>query len=130
MSEILMNVLLFVGASFLLLASIGIIRMPDLYSRLQAAAKASTLGAGCVVIALALHFSDFEISIRALLVVGFLFLTTPVAAHVIARAAYFIGVPMWENTLMDELRGHYDPKTHRLECPDEVMQMGDGEGDS
>lgn len=130
MSEILITVLLLVGASFLLLASVGIIRMPDLYSRLQAAAKASTLGAGCVVIALALHFSNFEISIRALLVVGFLFLTAPVAAHVIARAAYFIGVPMWENTLIDELHGHYDLETHRLECPDDVIQAGGGDGNS
>lgn len=121
MSEALVMALLLVGAVFLLLGSIGIIRMPDLYTRLQAAAKASTLGAGCVVVALAIYFNDIGISVRALLVVAFLFLTAPVAAHVIARAAYFIGVPLWEKTLFDELRGHYDAKTHELECPDDVI---------
>lgn len=119
-SELVMAALLLAGSTFLLLAAVGIIRMPDLYSRLQAAAKASSLGVGLVVVALAVHFSDTDIIVRSLLVVAFLFLTTPVAAHVIGRAAYFIGVPMWEGTLFDELRGHYDAKTHALECPDDL----------
>jgi multicomponent Na+:H+ antiporter subunit G len=115
MTEYLMSALLLIGAVFLLLAAVGIIRMPDLYTRLQAAAKASTLGVGSVVLALAVHFTDTAITVRALLVVAFLFLTTPVAAHVIGRAAYIIGVPLWEKTLFDELRGHYDDKAHELE---------------
>jgi len=73
-----------------------------------------------VVLALAVHFSDTAIIVRALLVLAFLFLTTPVAAHVIGRAAYFIGVPLWEKTMFDELRGHYNAKTHALEHPDDL----------
>jgi multicomponent Na+:H+ antiporter subunit G len=45
---------------------------------------------------------------------SFVFLTAPVAAHMIARAAYFVGVSLWEGTMIDELRGHYDRRTHRL----------------
>ena len=81
MSEVAIALLLLIGSAFLLLAAIGIIRMPDLYSRIQAAAKAATLGAGCIVIALAIHFSDFGITVRAFLIVAFLFLTAPVAGH-------------------------------------------------
>jgi multicomponent Na+:H+ antiporter subunit G len=44
----------------------------------------------------------------------FFLLTAPVAAHMIGRAAYFVGVPLWSGTITDELRGHYDMKTHRL----------------
>lgn len=115
MSEWILTALMITGAAFLLLASIGIIRMPDLYSRIQAATKAATLGVGCIILAMAIHFVDLGITVRALLVIAFLFMTQPVAAHVIGRAAYFVGVPLWENTIMDELRGKYDASTHELE---------------
>ena len=51
--------------------------------------------------------------------ITFVFLTAPVAAHMIARASYFVGVPLWEGTIIDELRGHYDRRTHRLARPDD-----------
>jgi multicomponent Na+:H+ antiporter subunit G len=117
MSDWVMTALMITGGAFLLLAAIGIIRMPDLYSRIQAATKAATLGVGCIILALAIHFVDLGITVRALLVIAFLFLTQPVAAHMIGRAAYFVGVPLWENTIMDELRGRYDASTHALESP-------------
>jgi multicomponent Na+:H+ antiporter subunit G len=122
MSDIIRDVLLLIGASFLLVAGIGIVRMPDLYSRIQAATKASTLGIGCIILALAVHFDNFGVTIRALLVVAFFFLTAPVAAHVITRAAYFVGVPLWEKTIIDELRGHYHTDTHTLDSPDEMAR--------
>jgi multicomponent Na+:H+ antiporter subunit G len=117
MSEWIKTLLMITGGAFLLLAAVGIIRMPDLYSRIQAATKAATLGVGCIILALAIHFVDLGITVRALLVIAFLFLTQPVAAHMIGRAAYFVGVPLWENTIMDELRGRYDASTHSLESP-------------
>jgi multicomponent Na+:H+ antiporter subunit G len=117
MNEWIMSGLMITGGAFLFLAAIGILRMPDLYSRIQAATKAATLGVGCIIIALAFHFTDLGITVRALLVVAFLYLTQPVAAHMIGRAAYFVGVPLWENTIMDELRGRYDASTHALQSP-------------
>jgi len=114
MSEVMTLVLLFIGATFLLLAAVGVVRMPDVFSRMQAATKAATLGAACMLSAVAVYYDDFGVTIRALLVVAFFLLTAPVAAHVIARAAYFIGVPLWEGTVVDELRGRYDPHTHDL----------------
>lgn len=114
MVEWAVAVLLILGASFLLLAAVGIARMPDLFSRMQTAAKAATLGAGCIVLAAALHFGDSGVTVRVLLVTAFLFLTAPIAAHVIARAAYFVGVPLWEGAIVDELRGRYNQATHEL----------------
>lgn len=95
--------LLGAGALFLLLAAVGVVRMPDLYTRMHAATKATTLGAGCTLLAVAVYFDDFGVTVRALLVVAFIFLTAPVAAHMIGRAAYRIGVPFWHGTKLDEM---------------------------
>lgn len=105
----------FLGSLFMLLAAVGIVRMPDLFGRLQAATKAATLGIGLVLTAVAVHFWDLGVTTRAAATVAFVFLTGPVGAHMIARAAYFVAVPLWEGTLTDELRGHYDRRTHQLE---------------
>lgn len=112
MSEYVSAVLLVVGASFMLLAGLGVLRLPDLYMRLQAATKASTLGAGCLLLGVAVHFQDLGVTTRAVLVVAFFFLTAPVGAHVIARAAYAVGVPLWEGTITDERR-HRRPAPER-----------------
>ena len=104
MSEQVSAVLLVVGAFFMLLAGLGVLRLPDLFMRLQAATKASTLGVGCMLLAAAIHFQDLAVTTRAVLVIAFFFLTAPVGAHMIARAAYAVGVPLWEGTITDELR--------------------------
>jgi multicomponent Na+:H+ antiporter subunit G len=104
MSERISAVLLVVGASFMLLAGLGVLRLPDLFMRLQAATKASTLGVGCLLLGVAVHFQDLAVTARAVLVIAFFFLTAPVGAHVTARAAYAVGVPLWKGTITDELR--------------------------
>lgn len=104
MSSIVTAALLVLGSGFMLLAGIGVLRLPDLFMRMQAATKAATLGVGCMLLAVAVHFSDLAVTTRVVLVIAFVFLTAPVAAHVIARAAYSVGVPLWEGTFCDELR--------------------------
>lgn len=96
--------LLVFGALWMLIAALGVLRMPDLFSRMQASSKASTLGIGAVMLAVAIHFADLEAGARALLIIAFFLLTAPVAAHMIARAAYLAGVPLWEGTERDELK--------------------------
>lgn len=102
MSERVIAALLVVGAFFMLVAGLGVLRLPDLFMRLQASTKASTLGVGCLLLGLALHFQDLTVTTRAALIIGFFFITAPVGAHVIARAAYAVGVPLWEGTITDE----------------------------
>ena len=79
------------GAMFGLLAAIGIVRLPDLYTRLHAASKAGVVGTGLILIAVALISTDEAVVLRATLGVIFLLLSTPVAAHLLARAAYKAG---------------------------------------
>ncbi|HMO85470.1 MAG TPA: monovalent cation/H(+) antiporter subunit G [Lacipirellulaceae bacterium] len=104
MSEIGASVLLVVGGVFMMLAGVGVVRMPDLFMRMQAATKAATLGAACMLLGVAFHFEDLSVASRAIMVAAFLMLTAPVAAHVIARASYSVGVPLWEGTVVDALR--------------------------
>jgi multicomponent Na+:H+ antiporter subunit G len=115
MNEVISTVLLLVGAAFLLLAAIGVLRMPDVFMRMSAATKAATLGAGCMLLAVAVHFPSIGVTTRALATIVFFLLTAPVAAHMIGRAAYFVGVPLWQGTIRDELRGRYDLVTHELD---------------
>jgi len=114
--EVVTALVLLVGAAFGLVASIGLLRMPDLPMRLHATSKAGTLGAGLVLAGVALFHADAGVTARAFVTVAFLILTGPVAAHVIARAAYFSGwVSLWEGTRVDELQGRYDLEEHELD---------------
>jgi multicomponent Na+:H+ antiporter subunit G len=115
MRDIAIAGLMLMGTFFMFLAGIGILRMPDLFLRMSATAKAGTLGAGLVVLGAALSFNDFGIFTRALAIIVFLLLTAPVAAHLIGRAAYFDGVPLWSGTIQDDLHGHYRASNHALE---------------
>lgn len=112
--QVLSGVLMVIGTLVMLMAGIGIVRLPDVLTRASATSKAATLGAGCLLLAVAVFFDDLSITTRALTTIAFIFLTAPVAAHMIGRAAYFIGVPLFRNTIIDELRGRYDLQTHDL----------------
>jgi multicomponent Na+:H+ antiporter subunit G len=91
------------GIAFMVVAGIGLLRMPDLLTRMHASSKAGTLGAALVLLAVAVHFADAAITVRTLVVCVFLLLTAPIASHVIARAAYRAGIPMAPETVVDEL---------------------------
>lgn len=90
--------LVVLGAMFSCLAALGILRFPDVYTRLHAASKAGLLGLGLVFLAVALASADPWIALRAILGAGFLVLTTPLAAHLLANAALKSGVPPVSNT--------------------------------
>ncbi len=115
--ELLTFILVGGGSLFVLLASIGLLRMPDLFTRMHPSSKAATLGTVLILIGIAVHFGDGAIAVRAVLICLFLFLTAPVASHMIARAGFLSGVPLAEETAIDELSGRYDLETHCLSCP-------------
>ena len=114
MTDIVGEGLVLVGALFMLLAALGVVRLPDLLTRMHATTKAATLGVSLVMLAVALHFAQVAVVARAFAVILFIMMTAPVAAHVIGRAGYFVGTRLWEGTLKDELKPHYDPLTHEL----------------
>lgn len=80
------SLILVLGACFSLVAAIGVWRLPDLYTRMHAASKAGAVGGGLVLLAAALMCFDVGISLRAMVGIVFLLITTPVGAHMLARA--------------------------------------------
>lgn len=102
------------GSLAVLVAAVGLLRMPDLYTRMQATSKAATLGAILVLIGTAVAFGSTAITVKSLIVVVFLALTVPVASHMLARAGYVAGVRMRDPNAIDELDGRYEVSTHRL----------------
>jgi multicomponent Na+:H+ antiporter subunit G len=102
MTDIVTAIAWLAGSAFALLAAVGVLRMPDVFTRMQASTKASTLGLGCLLIGAALQLGDFASLIRVASIGAFVLLTTPVSGLVIARAAYFADVPLWEGTVLDE----------------------------
>ena len=110
MTDVLTGAFLLLGSLLMLLAAVAIVRFPDVYVRMQAATKASTLGIIFFMLGAAVHFGSLTISATAAAIIVFFLLTAPVAAHMIARAAYRVGVPLWEKTWLDELRSRYDKR--------------------
>lgn len=127
MAQNLSAFLMFLGAFLMFIAALGVARMPDLFTRMHSSTKSATLGVGLIMLGAAFHFGEIGMTMRAMAIIVFLFLTAPVAAHMLGRAAYFAGVPLWEGTLSDALRGHYDHRTHRL-ISDEKIEGKPAEG--
>lgn len=105
MTEIIVIALAVVGVAFSLSGTVGILRMPDVYSRIQCSSKTITLGALPMLIALVVAEGPVtSYGSRALLVAALLLVLNPVASHALARAAYKTGVPMWPGAVTDEPR--------------------------
>jgi multicomponent Na+:H+ antiporter subunit G len=117
MSEFLEGTALVLGALFCLLAGVGIARLPDVYTRMQAATKAGTLGIAFLIVGVALHFDSALTALEAALVILFIFLTAPIASHLLARSAYFLGATKSRANTIDELEGRYDLRSKALHSP-------------
>lgn len=102
MIEIVGSLLVLLGAIFHFSAGLGMLRMPDAYTRMQAGTKASTLGNTLVLAGLAIYHPGW--SLKLLVMVYFVLMTNPVSSHALARAAHGIRVPMAGNTGIDALR--------------------------
>lgn len=127
MIDIIISILMLASALLALLASVGILRLPDLLTRMHASTKAGALSIMIMMTAVALHFMSLTVLAKAIAIILFIFMTAPVAAHAIGRAGYFVGVPVWSKTIKDELYDNYDPDTHRLrsglETEEELKKM-------
>jgi multicomponent Na+:H+ antiporter subunit G len=101
MRVVLASAAVLTGAAFMFVAALGVARLPDLYTRMQAATKATTVGVVGVMCGVAIAHYDASVTVRAVLVAGFFLLTAPVAAHAIARSAHTREVPLAPGTRVD-----------------------------
>lgn len=96
--------LITLGVAFDLAGCVGLLRLPDVYNRLQAATKCVTLGTCLVLVGAALVADSVPGVVKALLCAGFVLVTSPTAAHALARGAYRAGIPLWDGSLCDAYR--------------------------
>ncbi len=115
LTEIITLLIMVVGVFFVVVSSVGLVRLPDLYTRVHAGGKSGTLGIIGVLLGAGIFFiSDLRIVSKMLILIIFFFITGPVAAHMLDRAALLSGVKPMEGTYPNDLEGRYDPETRRL----------------
>ncbi len=101
MADWIMAAFVLLGGFFCFIAGLGVLRLQDVLMRMHASTKAGTLGSGLILVAVAIYFGDLATITRAVAAILFLLITAPVAAHMIGRAAFRVGVPLW-NTKIEE----------------------------
>jgi len=92
------------GAVFLFLGSLGLLRMPDVYNRMQAGTKTSTLGSILFLIGIALGFGIEVYFGKILILILFIIITNPISSHALARAAHYIGIELTSRSVHDNLK--------------------------
>jgi len=97
-------ILLIVGVTFDFFGCIGLLRLPDVYNRLQAATKCVTLGTCSILLALFFHYGFTGVGIKALLAIPLLFFASTVGAHALIRGSYKFGIKLFDRTVIDDYK--------------------------
>lgn len=104
MNELISNILIGIGVVFSLLGCIGLIRLPDIYNRLQAATKCVTLGTCCIMLSLVIRYGFNDLGVKGLLAIPVLFFTSTAGAHALLKGSHLAGFKLWEKSVVD----HYE----------------------
>lgn len=102
MTDIIGFTMIIVGVLFDIFGCIGLVRFPDVYNRLQAATKCVTLGTVMLLIGVAVASASGPTAAKAIICALFILITSPTAAHAIAKGAYASGVKLWESSIVDK----------------------------
>jgi multicomponent Na+:H+ antiporter subunit G len=104
-TNFIVAILVLAGTFLSLVTTVGLLRLPDIYSRSHAASKSATLGVMLILLAALLYFyQDYGLDARLILGILFVLITSPVAGHLISRSAYYSGVPLWNQSVQDDLK--------------------------
>lgn len=103
MLEWMVSILLILGSLFMLVAAIGVVKLPDVYMRMHAITKAASLGALLMLTAVFIWHPQWIVGIEAFMVVLFVIFTAPIGTHMLARVAHKMKVPTGEGYIMDEM---------------------------
>lgn len=109
MSDVIGTIMIAVGILFNVFGCVGLVRFPDVYNRLQAATKCVTLGTVMLLIGVALVSGVGPTAAKAIICAVFVLVTSPTAAHAIAKGAYASGVALWDKTVVDKYAEQCDP---------------------
>jgi multicomponent Na+:H+ antiporter subunit G len=107
MIETISLVIIGVGILFDLFGCLGLIRLPDVYNRLQAATKGVTLGTWSILFAIFLRYGLSATGVKALVAIPIIFFSSTVAAHALIRGTYISGVKLWEKSVIDDYKDEW-----------------------
>ncbi len=102
MSELAGKAIILIGALFNLFGCIGLIRLPDVYNRLQGATKCVTLGTCSILLGVLISSGINPMGLKSLAAMLFIVITAPTAAHALSRGAHKSGIPLWEGSVVDK----------------------------
>ena len=119
MTNVVVSIFLLLASVLILLASVGLLRLPDIPTRMHATTKSGVLAIILIMFAVGVYFGRIDVGARVLAIIVFTLVTAPIAAHAIGRAAYLSGVPLWSKTVRDDLNDYYHDKEQDDEAPDE-----------
>ena len=100
--SVISGIFVVTGAFFIFIAGVGVVRFPDIYTRMHAVSKSMSLGIGSILVAAIIEFSTLSVGIKSALTVLFLFLTIPVGSQIISYVAYRRNEKLWQHTRIDE----------------------------
>ena len=96
------SIITLIGSVFLLLGALGVLRMPDVYNRMQTGTKATTLGT--ILFLTGMAFVNPSWTGKIVLLIGFIIYTNPISSHALARASHYFGIPLSDKTVKDCLK--------------------------
>lgn len=109
MNDVIGYILVAIGILFNIFGCVGLVRFPDVYNRLQAATKCVTLGTVLLLVGVAVASAAGALAAKAIICAVFILVTSPTAAHAIAKGAYASGVALWERTVVDKYAEQVKP---------------------
>ncbi len=127
MAEYIAAFFLIIGTLFIFIASIGLLKMPDVYLRMSTSAIAATFGVLSMLVATAIHFMELTLTLHIIGLIIFLMLTVPIGAHMLGRSSHIIGLEMWDKTVCDDLKGKFNKDTNDFDGMEEEGDKQEGE---
>lgn len=104
MTDLISTIIIAAGILFNFFGCLGLIRLPDVYNRLQAATKCATLGTCGILFGLLIRYGLVDIGVKSLVAIPILFLSSTVAAHALVRGAYRYGIKLWKDSVVDDYK--------------------------
>jgi multicomponent Na+:H+ antiporter subunit G len=107
MNETIGLVFIGIGVAFDFFGCLGLLRLPDVYNRLQAATKSVTLGTWSILFGVFLHYGFTPVGVKALICIPVLYFAATVAAHALTRGSYIFGIKMWDKSVIDDYKNEW-----------------------
>jgi len=117
MSEILGIAIIAIGVLFDIFGCIGLLRLPDVYNRIQASTKCVTVGTCFILVGSLILLGSLPGTIKGIICIVFILITSPTAAHALARAAHRSGVKLWDQSVLDQYEEDLRARSEREDAP-------------